>query len=384
MNILVVVPWYKPIIGGVVLSIERNYKALAKKGNNIAILINGDYEHMTRVGKDDEIPIYAFNRRVIYSEKKFLKTLVGYLLKLPSTLIRLEKLIKQKHIDLVVLEYPDENDFYFVILKWLGHIKYTVSFHGSDINLLHEGSLVARKSIIWQARNANGVSACSTALMKVIESKIRRLPDKRQVIHNGIDPKWVTASSVGKYSLPEKYILTLAWAVPIKGPDILIKAFAQLIENYPDIYLVMAGSGPMEHELNELIKKLGVEERVKRLGNIPREHLPQIYRQALFGIIPSINEGFGAVSLEFQLFKKAIIASNVGGLPESVIEGFNGHLVPPGDVQALIEKMKYLLDNPAECQRLGENGFNNVISRFQQEMTTECYQQFLNEIVTSR
>jgi glycosyltransferase involved in cell wall biosynthesis len=87
------------------------------------------------------------------------------------------------------------------------------------------------------------------------------------------------------------------------------------------------------------------------------------------------------VSLEFQLFRKAIIASNVGGLPESVVDGFNGYLVPPGDVDALAERTKYLIDNPDVCRRLGENGFGHVRSHFDQEMMAQQYQEFLGSIV---
>jgi glycosyltransferase involved in cell wall biosynthesis len=293
----------------------------------------------------------------------------------------LNRFIKENEIDIVVLEYAQENNFYFMILKWLNRAKYAVSFLGSDINLMSSENWAIRKSIIWQARNANGVTACSKMLMKTVANAVEKLPDNHQVIYLGVDPQWATNVSDVEYDLPENYILTLAWAVPIKGPDIVIRAFAKLVNEYADIHLVMTGSGPMEDELRELIKELGIRDQVMRLGEIPLNHLPHIYQEALFGVIPSRNEGFPAVSLEFQLFKKAIIASNVGGLPESIVDDFNGYLVPPGDVDALAEKIKYLLDNPNVCRRLGENGFGNVRSRFTQEMTADHLQQFLGSIV---
>ena len=384
MNILVVVPWYKPVVGGVALAVEKKYKALVKKGNSVIVLTAGNYNRITYTGKDDDILIYAFYRRFFYSKEHPLKAAIGCMIRLIPALVLLNQFIKENGVDIVVLEYPEANGFYFVILKWLNRIKYAVSFLGSDINLISDENWAVRRSIIWQTRNANGVSAVSQMLMKTVVKAVKRLPDNHQVIYLGVDPQWATNVSGVEYDLPKKYILTLAWALPIKGPDIAIGAFAKLVNEYPDIHLVMTASGPIENELGELIKELGIRDKVMRLGEIPLHHLPHIYQKALFGVIPSRNEGFPVVSLEFQLFKKAIIASNVGGLPESIVDGFNGYLVPPGDVDALAEKMKYLMDNPAVCRRLGENGFDHVRSHFDQEMMAENFQQFLKSIVSER
>ena len=381
MNILVVVPWYKPIIGGVVLAVERKYKALVKKGNSVILLTAGNYNRITYTGKDDDIPIYAFYRRFFCSKKHPVKAAVGCMIWLIPTVVLLNRFIKEKRIDVVILEYPEASNFYFTILKWFNRIKYTVSFNGSDINLLSGENWVVRRSIMCQTRNANGVIAVSQMLMRTVAAVVKRLPDHHEVIYSGIDPQWALSGSDVTYDLPEKYILTLAWADPIKGPDILIRAFAKLTNEYPDVYLVMIGSGPIEDELRELIKSLGIKDRVTRLGDVPHDNLPAIYQGTLFGVIPSRNEGLPVVSLEFQLFKKAIIASNVGGLPESIVDDFNGCLVPPGDVDALAEKIKYMIDNPEVCRRLGDNGFGYVRSHFDQEMMAEHYHQFLGGIV---
>jgi glycosyltransferase involved in cell wall biosynthesis len=381
MNILVVVPWYKPVVGGVALAVERKYKALARKGNSVIVLTAGNYNKITYVGNDDDISVYAFYRRFFYSKEDPVKAAIGCVIWLVRTALLLNQFIKNKGIDVVVLEYPEANNFYFTILKWLGRIKYAVSFHGSDVNLLANENWAVRRSIISQARNANGVSAVSQMLMRTVAIVVKKLPDHHRVVYSGIDPQWATNVSDVAYDLPEKYILTLAWAVPIKGPDIIIRAFAKLAGQYPDVYLVMIGSGPIEHELRELIKELGVANRVMRIGEVPHDNLPRIYQRALFGVIPSRNEGFPVVSLEFQLFKKPMIASNAGGLPESIIDGFNGYLVPPGDVDALAGKITYLIDNSDVCRRLGENGFGYVKSHFDQEMMAQQYQEFLGSIV---
>ena len=256
--------------------------------------------------------------------------------------------------------------------------------HGSDINLLPEIHWLLRQSIRLIIRKADAFVCCSKQLLKQAEKYIKKLPNCSKTIYIGIDTGWKNKNTEKRYSIPDRYILTLAWSTPVKGPDIIIKAFAQLMDRYPDIHLVMVGSGPYESGIRELIKKLNLSNKIIRLGTISHDHLPDIFRDALFGVIPSRNEGFGQVSLEFQLFKKAIIASNVGGLPESITENVNGCLVLPENIDVLAEKMAYFLEHPKICKKMGENGFKRVVNFFTLEKTGENFQILFEEIKSSK
>ena len=79
MNILIVVPWYKPVIGGVVYAVEKVCKALKEAGHNVIILIPGDSKEITPTGVDGDVQIYEFNFRSPYSAKYPIRSLVAYL-----------------------------------------------------------------------------------------------------------------------------------------------------------------------------------------------------------------------------------------------------------------------------------------------------------------
>jgi glycosyltransferase involved in cell wall biosynthesis len=81
-------------------------------------------------------------------------------------------------------------------------------------------------------------------------------------------------------------------------------------------------------------------------------------------VLPSRSEPFGIVFLEAMTFGKAIVATNVGGIPEFVVDGFNGLLVPSEDSDALAEKIELCIENPDVRERLGHNGLSVVETRY--------------------
>jgi glycosyltransferase involved in cell wall biosynthesis len=383
MNILIVVPWYKPTIGGVVLYIEKLSKILIKRGSTIKIIIPSDYENITQIGQDGSIPVFSFNMRSFYSREHPIKALVAFALYFIPTIIKLQRFIRKNEIDITIISYPSGYEFYFAILRRLFTVKYAIIIHGSEINLLLQEPWPIRFGVNMLINSAEGLVAVSGQLLAQARMIFRRLPRFSRVIYMGIEEGWKD-SQCSPYNVDGNYILTLAWATPVKGPDIAIKAFDKIKDKFPDLKLVMVGSGPMEDELRGLIEDLSLSGRVIRLGTVESETLPPLFEKALFGVIPSRQEGFGVVSLEFQLLKKAVIASNVGGLPEFVTDNYNGILVRPDDIEMLAEKMSLLLENPDICRKLGENGYQRVISSFTLEKTGEQFCGMLEEIKRGR
>lgn len=368
MNILIISPWYKPNIGGVVNTIDKIIKSLIKK-NNIYVLIEGSSHRIKKNNEDNGVPVYSFYKRSFSSSDHPLKAFIAFILYFVPTVLRLRRFLREHRIDLTVINYPGANDIYFVFLKILFGEKYIVHVHGSDINLLAEQNRFVISSVRMIIRNSSALVACSRKLLNNTREIIKSLPARTAVIYPGINTEFAELESENKYDLPPNYILTLAWANEVKGPDIIIDAFSIIAEKFPEVHLVMVGGGPREEELAKQIENLSIQNQVIRLGTLNKEDLPNIYRNCLFGVIPSRNEGFGQVSLEFQLFKKALIATNVGGLSESIRTNFNGLIIPPNDSKILAEKMKYLLENPDECRIMGENGYKNVLENFNHEKT---------------
>lgn len=121
---------------------------------------------------------------------------------------------------------------------------------------------------------------------------------------------------------------------PEKGFDILIRAFASARSHMPDAQLRIAGAGPQEQALAELIAELEIGASVKLTGMLPRKMAPKFYNGCDCFVCPSLNEPFGVQIVEALACGVPVIATRSGG-PEDIINARNGLLINAGDVLAL-------------------------------------------------
>jgi len=169
----------------------------------------------------------------------------------------------------------------------------------------------------------------------------------------------------------EDYILYFGRLAPEKGVDILIKAYIKSGLNIP-LYIV--GAGPL---MNDLKTKFSFKNaNIHFLGNLDKLALKNIISGALFTVVPSkAPETFGMSVLESYQFKKPVISSDIGALPEIVKNNETGLLFKSGDINELSNKIKELAQNENLRNYLGQNGFN-----FVQNFSPENYLKKIVEI----
>jgi sugar transferase (PEP-CTERM/EpsH1 system associated) len=131
---------------------------------------------------------------------------------------------------------------------------------------------------------------------------------------------------------------------PVKDQAGLVRAFAALRPGHPDAVLILAGEGPCRAELTRLIAELGLEGRVRLLGDCP--DVPTVLSALDLFVLPSIAEGMSNTLLEAMAAGIPVVATRVGGNPELVEDGAAGRLVAPRDPAALAEVMAGYLDDP--------------------------------------
>ena len=137
-----------------------------------------------------------------------------------------------------------------------------------------------------------------------------------------------------------------------KGADVLLRAFAKVSAKVPKARLIIAGDGAERANLEALATKLNLGSTVRFTGHLRGEDVDRALRGAWVQVVPSLwDEPFGIVAIEAMARGTAVIASSSGGLSEIVDDGIDGFLVPPGNVEALSEKLTALLtDKPlAAC-----------------------------------
>jgi glycosyltransferase involved in cell wall biosynthesis len=159
----------------------------------------------------------------------------------------------------------------------------------------------------------------------------------------------------------ELVIGTVRHLRPNYGIDFLLKAFA-LVESMIRVRLVIGGDGPQRSELETLAASLGVSHHVTFLGRVPPERVPDLVSSFDVYAMPSLYESFGVAALEAQAAGVPVVASDVGGLVETVQEG--GVLVPPGDPQRLADGLLDLLQHEAKRRLLGAAGRRFVLKHY--------------------
>ncbi len=147
-----------------------------------------------------------------------------------------------------------------------------------------------------------------------------------------------------------------------KGQMLLIDAMRQLFDEGHEFDLVLAGDGPMRQEIEQRIERLHLSSHVKITGWISSEQVREQIVGARALVLPSFAEGLPVVIMEAMALKRPIITTSIAGIPELVVSGKTGWLVPAGTVAPLKQVMQDCLQAPLEDLRLmGEAARQQVL-----------------------
>jgi glycosyltransferase involved in cell wall biosynthesis len=147
-----------------------------------------------------------------------------------------------------------------------------------------------------------------------------------------------------------------------KGHALLLNSFKSLADYFPSLKLKIAGSGPLKEHLMALSKNLGLEERVEFCGY--QKDMVAFLRQVDIFVLSSHYEGFGLVLVEAMAAGIPVVATDVGGVAEVVVDGQTGLVVPPGQEDELAMGLEYFLTHRNLCYQFGQKGREHVMERF--------------------
>ena len=194
--------------------------------------------------------------------------------------------------------------------------------------------------VIW--RNASAVVACSEGLRELARETDSDI--KMDVIPDAVDLE--TFAPIERDACPEKVrVLSIGRLIPRKGFQFLIRALPQILEKVSHNFEIeIVGDGPYQEELLKLAENLGVASYIHFSGSVPYSELPQKYSDADLFILPSLAEGMPLVVLEAMGTGLPIVVSRVQGIDELVVDGTNGALFDPGDVDGLAHALVKLIN----------------------------------------
>ncbi len=201
---------------------------------------------------------------------------------------------------------------------------------------------------------ADAVIASSKAVATSIVSH------NSEVIYAGIDVN-PAPQSLADHTGPLQ-IGVLSRLTPVKQVETVIRAAAQLRDSGIEIQVNIAGSGPIEPELRYIANKLEVADRVRFLGW--RNDIGALLNGWDLLVMPSLDEGFPLSVLDAMAAARPVLASRVGGIPEIVVDGVTGYLIPAKDNDALVQQIRWLANDRVRLAEMGHAGWSRVQKEF--------------------
>lgn len=292
----------------------------------------------------------------------------------------LVQLFRRHEIDLV-----HSHDFtmavYGAAAALVRRIPHIVTMHGGHH---YAGRWRRRAALRWAFNHSRSVIAVSSATQVHLQRTLRLQPGAVDVIRNGIDFEPGDRESVRRelgVADHEVLIVAVGNLYSVKGHIVLLRALAEVeaAGSTTPWRLAIAGRGEEEGALRTFLRERNLSGRAVLLGY--RQDIPNILAAADIYVMPSLSEGLPVALLEAMLSGKAIVASDVGGIPEAIAAGTDGLLTPPGDHQALAVALLRLIENSNYRATLGQSGQRRATRHFSVERMTESYERLYNAAV---
>lgn len=236
------------------------------------------------------------------------------------------------------------------------------------------------------SRLADRVTAVAEPVRSFLEGTVGLPASKLITIQNGVEVHRYEAAiphDRGEWDFKNSDVIIgcVARLSPEKGHTVLLRAFRKVISRHPLARLVLIGDGEERERLQLLAADLRIGQFVRFLGL--RADVPEVLASCDIFTLPSIQEGFPMVILEALAAGKAVVASEVGAIPDVIRPGATGVLVPPGDANALADALCLLIEDEGARQRLGQNGRELVRETYDFERSVgqydDLYQRVLGE-----
>ena len=227
----------------------------------------------------------------------------------------------------------------------------------------------------------------SESVKRYIIDKSKISAEKISVIYNGVNIKSQDNSYEQNPKMPfkiedkDRILMTVGRLHKQKGHCYLIQAVSKVRKEFPKVKLLVIGEGEEENNLKKLVKSLDLMNEVIFAGL--SSDMERILPMAELFILPSLWEGLPNALLEAMAAGKPVVATKVGGIPEIVVHGETGVLIPPRDTDALAIAIIDLLQNRLKAKDMGEAGRIRAGKRFSIykmiEKTENLYQELLKE-----
>ncbi len=301
----------------------------------------------------------------------------------PGCLLALVRRLRRHPVDLVHTHLIHA-DLYGGVAARLAGIQRVVSTRHND------DAFRRRATVKIVTRLASSSCDRVIALSQYLANFTHRIegvdPQRIRTIPYGLDPPGVirSAREIWKQLGPEDgtaLVVSVGRLTKQKGHRHLLRAWPVVARSMPHARLLVVGEGSWQARLTEEARALGVSDSVIFTGW--RSDVAAILAAADLFVHPSLWEGFGLAILEAMAAGTCVVASRVSTIPELVLDGETGSLVPPGDSRALADTILRLLADPGRRRQMGEAGRRRALETFSAERMVRATETVYEETLAS-
>ena len=278
---------------------------------------------------------------------------------------------RRQRYDVLHVHWPLPQGVFGLIGQSISGARLVTSFHGAELLLTRRYPFLkpVLRYIIQRSDAVSANSSFTASLVRdLADVEVKVIPYGSTIVARDAPPR-----AAGPEPRPgrdrEWRILYVGRLIERKGLPYLIEAM-ELLPPGPRVRLDIVGAGDQRPLLERLVRDKGLAERVFFRGRIPYEELAELYACCDLFVLPAIvdsrgdTEGLGVVLVEAMSYKKPVIATNVGGIPDIVRHSETGILIQQRDPQALAQAIEAVLTDENRAKELGQAGFAYVKEYF--------------------
>ena len=290
---------------------------------------------------------------------------------------KMAEVIKRENLDLLHVHYAIPHAICAILAKQMSKrdVKIVTTLHGTDITVLgYDASL--SDAIRFGIEESDAVTAVSHSLIAETYDLIH--PNKKiEPVYNFIDERVfhkVPSNHLKQeygISANEKVVIHVSNFRSVKRVPDVVKAFSMMVEKVP-AKLLLVGDGPDISIVSKLVDQLKIGEHVLFLGK--QDNLEELYSFSDLMLLLSEKESFGLVALEALACGVPCIGTNVGGIPEVILDGENGYVCELGNINEIARKGIHLLSNENLHRQFSQNGIAMVNENFRGEKIVQEYE----------
>lgn len=319
---------------------------------------------------------YQYNKNVhIYTILPPYKSKLSYFMVVPKVI----KLVKTIKPDILHSHYATSYGLYGRLCNYHPFI---ISVWGSDIYEFPNGSFLKKNLLKFILKGADIV--CSTSLDMAEETqKYYKMPI--EITPFGVD---VHKFNMLKPVLSNDFITIgiVKSLEKVYGIEYLIKAFSRLLKEMKNVKLklLIVGEGTEKNNLIKLSIELGVIDYVTFAGAVDNKLVPEYINMMDIVCMPSLMESFGVSAVEACACGRPVIATNVGGLKEIIIDDLNGYLVTSRDYDDLADKIKKIISNKNTFLQLSLNARNQAVLKYDWNENAKIMEKIYDKLIVGR